>query len=354
LTTEGSVYRRKSDGRWVAQYRDANDKVRYIYRRTKADAKKALREALQDRDDGYVPADKLTVGKYLGDWMEVRKSVVSARTWRVQESLLRNNVIAHIGDARLSNLSPDDVRELYRRQLRDGLSPATIGTLRTLLKRAMRDAVRAKYIRTNPLDGVTPPKQARKEKEILSPDELRLLLDNVRGSKHEGVFYLCSLVGLRIGECLALRYEDIDLDRGAVRIERTLHEGKCYPTKTPSSHRLLTLPQMAQESLRRHCERQPNPTGFVFATSTGRPISATSFYERYWRPALHECSLPRTLTPHSLRHLTASLLFNQNVPIPVVSKYLGHSNPQVTMRTFAHMIDGTSGIAADGIDAALD
>ena len=55
MATEGSVYRRKSDGRWVAQYRDAHDKVRYIYRHTKAEAKQALREALQDRDDGYVP-----------------------------------------------------------------------------------------------------------------------------------------------------------------------------------------------------------------------------------------------------------------------------------------------------------
>ena len=190
MATEGSVYRRKSDGRWVAQCRDAHDKVRYIYRKTKAEAKKALREALQDRDDGYVPPDKLTVGKYLEDWMDERKSVVSAKTWRTQESLMRNNVIAYIGDTRLSNLSPDDIRKPYRRQLRDGLAPTTIGTLRTQLKRAIRDAVRAKYIRSNPLDDVAQPKQARKEKKILSPEELKQLLDTVRGSKHEGIFYL--------------------------------------------------------------------------------------------------------------------------------------------------------------------
>jgi hypothetical protein len=65
MTAEGSVYQRK-DGRWVAQYRDAKDKVRYIYRRSKAEARKALREALKDRDDGYVPADKLTVGLVCG------------------------------------------------------------------------------------------------------------------------------------------------------------------------------------------------------------------------------------------------------------------------------------------------
>src|SRR5215211_5552148 len=113
MATEGSVYQRK-DGRWVAQYRDAKDKVRYIYRKTRAEAKKALREALQDRDDNIVPADKLTVGLYLDEWMEERRNTVSARTWRVQESMLRNRVKPHIGDKRLSRLSAKDIRQMYR------------------------------------------------------------------------------------------------------------------------------------------------------------------------------------------------------------------------------------------------
>jgi hypothetical protein len=79
---EGAVYRRK-DGRWVAQYRDARGKVRYVYRKSRGEAKKALREALADRDEGYVPADKLTVGLYVEGWMEDRRDTVSARTWRV-------------------------------------------------------------------------------------------------------------------------------------------------------------------------------------------------------------------------------------------------------------------------------
>jgi len=79
MATEGSVYQRK-DGRWVAQYRDAKDKVRYLYRKTKAESKKALREALQDSDESFVPADKLTVELYLDEWMDERRNTVSART----------------------------------------------------------------------------------------------------------------------------------------------------------------------------------------------------------------------------------------------------------------------------------
>ena len=84
MTTEGSVYRRK-DGRWVAQYRDARDKVRYVYRKTRGETKKALREALQDRDEGYVPADKLTVGLYVEGWMEDRRDTVKREIREEQE-----------------------------------------------------------------------------------------------------------------------------------------------------------------------------------------------------------------------------------------------------------------------------
>jgi integrase len=189
MTAEGSVYQRK-DGRWVAQYRDAKDKVRYIYRRSKAEARKALREALKDRDDGYVPADKLTVGLYVDGWMAERKNTVSGRTWRVQESMLRNRVKPHIGDVRLCRLSPADVRGMYLRLLSDGLTPSTVGNVHVILKQALRDAVRDKHIRANPLDDVKPPKQARKEKQVLTPDEVRRLLDAVKGERFEGVYVL--------------------------------------------------------------------------------------------------------------------------------------------------------------------
>jgi integrase len=109
LTAEGSVYQRK-DGRWVAQYRDARGKMRYLYRKTKAEAKKALREALKDRDDGIIPPSKMTVGIYLDEWFEDRRETISPRTWRNQESIIRCHVQqTHIGSVRLSKLTGRDV-----------------------------------------------------------------------------------------------------------------------------------------------------------------------------------------------------------------------------------------------------
>ncbi len=352
MTAEGSVYQRK-DGRWCAQYRDAKDRVKYIYRKTKAEAKKALREALKDRDDGFVPADRLTVSLYLDEWMEERKNTVSARTWRVQESIIRCRVKPHIGDTRLCKLTPADVRAMYRRLIKDGLTPSTVSHAHNLLKQAMRDAVREKRIRTNPLEDVKPPKQTRKDKDVLTPEEVRRLLDTVSGDRFECAFYLLALTGVRIGECLALRYENVDLRAGTIRIERTLHHGECSEPKTQNSRRRLSLPQRTLQALVRHCEVSGDQSGYLFQTSTGKPVDVSNFYKWTWKPALRRAGLPENITPHQLRHGTASLLLNQNVPVPVVSRYLGHANPGVTMKVYAHMIDGMGGMAAQGIDQAL-
>jgi integrase len=345
MAAEGSVYQRK-DGRWVAQYTDARGKVRYLYRMSKTEAKKALRQALRDRDDGYVPASKMTVGMYLDEWLEDIRGTISDRTWITQESIIRRRVKPHIGDKRLAKLTADDVRKMYKRE-----NSASVRHVHSLLKHAMRDAVRSKYIRVNPLDDVIPPKANHRDKDILSPDDLRKLLAAARGSRYEGIIVLGATCGLRIGESLALRHEDVSFVDGTITISHTLWRGKLYPPKTKSSRRTLKLPQMALEALTRHCES--NGEGFLFHTSKGTPIDASNFYRWGWRPTLREAGLPETLPYHRLRHGAGSLMLNQNVPVPVVSKYLGHSNPGITMKIYAHQIDGTSGMAADGMDVAL-
>jgi integrase len=125
--------------------------------------------------------------------------------------------------------------------------------MHVLLKQALRDAVRSNYIRTNPLAEVKPPKQHRKEIDVLTPDQVKHLLDTVKGDRLECVYVLGALCGLRIGEVLSLRFADLDLDRGILKVERTLWNGKTSHTKTPSSRRTLKLPQRVLESLERLC-----------------------------------------------------------------------------------------------------
>jgi integrase len=144
------------------------------------------------------------------------------------------------------------------------------------------------------------------------------------------------LCAMRIGEALSIRFADIDFDKGTVQIRRTLWNGAVSQPKTPSSRRTLVLPQRVLDCL-----------------SSGLPISYANFYTRRWTRAIRRAGLPPTLNPHALRRGAGSLLLNEGVPVPVVSRYLGHANPGITMRVYAHVLDGTSHIAASAMDDLL-
>jgi integrase len=351
--SEGTIFQR-SDGRWCAKYKDARGSWRYLYRKSKGEARKALRAALKDRDEGITPPSTMTVEIYLDEWLEYMRDTVSHRTWLTREGFVRNHIRPAIGTKKLSTLTADDASRLYKRKLAEGLATSSVKRIHEILKQALREAVRLKYISRNPLDDVKPPKQHTREMEVLTPEQVRRLLRAVRGHRWECVVVLGAVCGLRIGEALSLRYEDLDLRAGTVRVRRTVWRYNIYPPKTPSSRRTLKLPLIALEALTRLCETNGNPKkDWCFPSQNGNPTAPESFFSWGWKRTLQKAGLPESITFHQLRHGTASLLLNQNVPVPVVSRYLGHANPGITMKVYAHLIDGTSGMAATGMDEAL-
>lgn len=190
----------------------------------------------------------------------------------------------------------------------------------------MSEAVRRKYITHNPASDAKLPKSKRDKggAKILTPEQLKHLLATVRGDRYELVYVLGATCGLRIGEVLALRCEDFDWQSGTVTIERSLWRGKTYPPKTSSGYRTLKLPQLALEALQRH--RIQHKDGWLTPTSNGTPVYPNNFHVYSWQVMLRNAGIPKTFTFHKLRHGAASLLLNQGVPLPVVSRYLGHSD----------------------------
>ena len=120
----------------------------------------------------------------------------------------------------------------------------------------MKQAVSQKLIRENPLDSVKPPKVQRTEPDILTPEQVLHLLELVRGDRFECIYTLMALCGLRIGECLAVRWCDVDLQSGTLTVRRTLWRGQTTQPKTPSSRRTLALPERALDALTRHSSGQ--------------------------------------------------------------------------------------------------
>ena len=154
--SEGSVFKRR-DGRFCAKYEDATGKTRYLYRKSKSEAKQALRQALKDRDEGIVPETKKAVGALLDQWLEATRDTVSRRTRVGRECMVRVHLKPSIGNKQLAKLTADDIHAMYRSKLAEGLAPSTVKRLHIIL----RQALPAKY-----MSNVKPPKVPSKEMEV--------------------------------------------------------------------------------------------------------------------------------------------------------------------------------------------
>jgi integrase len=324
-----------------------------VYCKSKGEARKALRQALKDRDEGVSPTT-ITVGAFLDSWLEDMRDAVSHRTWLNHEGIVRLHLKPTIGAKRLAKLTPKDVHGLYRIKLADGLSPGRVRRIHVTLSRALKDAVRWRDVGRNVAAEVTPPKEYRREIKVLTPQQVRQLLDAARGDRLEAAYVLPATCGLRQGECLSLRFEDIDFTKGTLQVRRTVWRNQVYPPKTPHSRRTIKLPKIALDSLRRHARNNNEAReGWLFPTKHGNPVDAHNFIHRPWKRMLRKAGLPESTRYHDLRHGSASLLLSQNVPVPVVSNYLGHANSSITLRVYAHMIDGMDGMAATAMDDVL-
>jgi hypothetical protein len=123
--SEGSVFQRK-DGKWCAKWKNATGKWRYLYRSSEAEAKRALRQALKDRDEGIIPPSKMSVGNLLDLWLEDMRDDVSHRTWLIREGFVRLHTKPHVGTTKLAKLSADDARRLYKRKRAEGMATSSL------------------------------------------------------------------------------------------------------------------------------------------------------------------------------------------------------------------------------------
>ena len=220
---EGSIYRRK-DGRWEAKYTAEGAKRRVLYGKTRKEVADKLAKALADRASGYTfDTENMTVGEYLDRWLnDSDKGSVRTSTYERHEQIVRLHLKPAFGRVKLSKLTPAQVQGLYRDKLDSELSPATVQKIHTVLHKALDQALKWNMIARNAADAVKAPRPAPEEMHPLSPEEARRLIEAVRGDKLEALYVLAVHTGMRQGELLALRWEDVDLNERVIRIRRTL------------------------------------------------------------------------------------------------------------------------------------
>jgi integrase len=362
---DGSVYRRQSDGKWVAYLR-VNGKKKYIYDDTQTGVTKKLRAAQRDLEQGELATGpNQTVKQYLEYWLEVRRSTVKASTYVSNRSYLNNRVIPVIGHIKLQKLTGDHIQSLYAQLLKDGLLPNTIRLIHTMLFTASKDAVKWKRMSRNPCKDATPPRQEDHTMAFLTHEQAKNLMEAASATPLECLITLAITTGMRRGEILALRWSDIDWQKMTVTVRHTVsyirvgdkHAFFETEPKTASSNRTISLPQFVIHALKSHRSNQLqvrlkagdqwNEKNIVFSTKRGDFYNIATL-QRQFGNLLVKAGLPH-MRFHDLRHSAATILLSMGVNIKVIQELLGHSNVGITLRVYSHVLPTMHREAMEGL-----
>jgi hypothetical protein len=179
---EGSIYRRKSDGRWVCTitvgYEGDKRKRRTFYGKSRPEVAKKLAAAQRTIDDGLpLPAERLTVAAYLDRWLKSAEPSLRANTWRRYDQYVKLHATPKLGRLTLPKLAPHHLQELYAERLDAGLSPTTVKHLHSVLHKALNQATRWGLVVRNVADVVDPPRMARRDMTTLTPEQAQALIE---------------------------------------------------------------------------------------------------------------------------------------------------------------------------------
>jgi len=363
---EGTLYRR-SDGRWGATVTLDDGGRKTYYGHSRMQVQDRLKELARQRDQGLLiaSADQLT-GDFLARWLEdtVRNSV-RPKTYDSYELNVRR-LQPLIGSVRLGSLSPAHVQGAYGALLRRGLSARSVHHAHAVLHRALKQAVLWNMIARNPTDAASRPRPVRTEMKTLSEDEVRRLFETTEDDRMHALWVLLVTTGLRLGEALGLRWDDLDPESGRLAVRRALQRQRgnglvFVEPKTGKSRRTVHLAAGTLRVLSEHRQRQREARllngpawqegNLVFCTDIGRPLEGGQVSWRFHK-ALGLAGLPR-IRLHDLRHTAATILLTRGVHPKVVQEMLGHSTVTLTLDVYSHVVPALHAEAAAQMDAVF-
>lgn len=355
---EGSIYRRKSDGRWVAALK-IHGKTRSRYSKTQYEARQNLAQ-LRREAQSFAEPRLLKFRDWAAYWLRVTSQHVRPTTLTSYEKLLRLYAVPELGNIRLDRLRPRHISGLYAKTNK---SPRTVGQLHRVIHSMLKDAVTIGELHASPADLVSPPKVERYEYPSLDAAQIQKLVDASYGHPHELFLYL-AIQGLRSGEILALTWHDFRMDNRPpyVNVNGTLHREKgggwrVGKPKTKSSVRPVGLAGQTVDAVERRRSMQleerlkAGPAWenhrFVLTNAIGRPLRQDSMLKLFFHPALERAGLPK-MRVHDLRHVGASILITRGMSPTDVAHQWGHSSAHTTLSMYSHALpDSASRVAAD-------
>jgi integrase len=370
---EGCVTKRH-DGRYEARidlgWQDGRRRYKSFFGPTRRGVANRLTKALRDLQRGAAVFgdERQTVGDYLARWLELVAPDLRPKTIKSYRQVVRVHLAPGLGHLRLTKLSPDDVDLFLHRKRQQGLSPRTCQYLRAVLRAALNRALKRDLIAKNAAERADAPTIRRAPVRTFTPDEARTFLTAIASHRHYALFALAVSCGLRQGELLGLRWQDVDVDRGVLKVVHQLERRgrgqgwQLVAPKSETSRRAIRVPDPIVAILRQQHVRQLEQrlaaggdwkdSDFVFTARHGQPLDGCRL-NAIVKDLQRQAGIDPPLHFHALRHSCATFLLVQRVPARVVMAILGHSDVRLTLNTYSHVLEDLHEDAAAKMTAVL-
>ena len=343
-------------------------KRRYHNRTIHGTARRAqeyLTKMLRERDLGRgLEGSETTLDEFLDRWLDTAaKPRLRRKSYKSYESLMRRYIRPALGERILSAVTPLDVQNAYQKMIDRGLSSRTVRYAHSVLRSAMRQAIRWRLLAQDPTDGVQLPRLRRREMRVLNAKQSRAFLSAAIKTHYGPVFAVALTTGMRPSEYLGLKCEDVDWDRGTVSVVRTLERSaggwRFAETKRARSRRVIklqdwvleTLKKLQAKTMRRSECSLPDNSELVFTSPAGHPIYSDKLAKRF-KAILRQAELP-IIRLYDLRHTSATLALAAGVPPKVVAEQLGHASAAFTLDVYSHLLPHMQEEAASKVEQIL-
>lgn len=367
---------KRGDRIWLVRIfvgRDDKGKRQYLNKTihgAKKDAEKYLTATLRDKDLGVlIEPCTLSVSAYLSKWLEAAaRPRLRERTHLDYADKLDRYVRPAFGGKKLADVRPLDIQALYGQMQDRGLSARTVRYTHAILSSAFKQAIKWHMLARNPCEAVELPRTERREMQAFSPKEAERFLKAAREDEQGIVFAFALATGMRPEEYLALKWSDIELDRGVAVVQRALiwrKGGGWYfdEPKTSRSRRTVPLPSSLVRALITHRRKQAEArlkagavyqnNELVFATGEGTPHNSRNLAQRHLLSILERAKLPLRFRLYDLRHSCATLLLAVGENPKVVSERLGHASIVLTLDTYSHVLPSMQQAATAKLESLL-
>ncbi len=356
---EGTIFFREDKKLWVGEITLPDGDKRTKYAKTQKEVKDWVFEQRTAQKKGeWATSNQITVGEFLDKWMEeVVKYLVRESTYYCQSVLIRKHIKPTLGTVKLVSLTPAQLQHLLAIKSDAGYSNRTVKYIHTIMKQMLAQAKSWHLVSQNITEVVSYPKVDKKPFEPLTQAQVNRFLAILKDDRLYPLYVVYLSTGLRRGEALGLKWQNVDLVNGLLYIKGIIIniKGKTIygEPKTEASRRFVALPEYTKSVLIDHQLKQTVESEYVFCTSKGTPFSPRNILRHFKKMAV-QAGLPPETTIHSLRHFFVSYALAQNVPVRDVQAIVGHADFRTTAQIYGHLLEGAQVEAARKVNHLFD